>query len=212
MDFEGQLDWALFVGLTLAALIVGLLAWGTRDWSRHDRLLIVAITAISLFMTVKSGFVRDRYVYYFTILPPLAFTVFVGRARSAALAAVAAAVLVLVLAVHLSPAAYVDVSETVAAFRAEVAIALDPDRRRAAEEDTRDQLRLQYGLDPAAEALLAGFTVHVEPWEAGIAAAYPSITWRPIPVFQLYSAYTRDLDRANAAFLRSDEAPQRICS
>jgi hypothetical protein len=210
MDFEGQLDWALSVGIALAVIIVGLLAWGTRDWSRQDRLLIVAITAISLFMTVKSGFVRDRYVYYFTILPPLAFTVFVGRARSAALAAVAAAVLVLLAALHQTPAAYLDITASVVAVRDEVAIALDPDRRRAAEEDTREQLRQQYGLDPEAEALLAGHTVHVEPWEAGIAAAYRSITWRPIPVFQLYSAYTRDLDRANAKFLRSDEAPERI--
>jgi hypothetical protein len=37
-----------------------------------------------------------------------------------------------------------------------------------------------------------------------------SLPWRPLPVLQAYSAYTSRIDEHNAAFLRSDQAPERV--
>ena len=52
--------------------------------------------------------------------------------------------------------------------------------------------------------------MHVDPWEAGVAYAYPELRWAPLPAFQSYSAYTTALDELNADRLRSAEAPDRI--
>jgi hypothetical protein len=66
-----------------------------------------------------------------------------------------------------------------------------------------------YHLDPATLDLLRGHTVHVDPWEAGVAWAY-RLDWDPLPVIQNYSAYTAALDRLNSERLRSPHGPQRI--
>ena len=74
---------------------------------------------------------------------------------------------------------------------------------------SRDWLKLLYGVDDASLAEVRGRTVHIWPWEAGVAWAY-ELDWRPLPVFQSYSAYTPDLDELNRKFLASDRAPERI--
>ena len=56
-----------------------------------------------------------------------------------------------------------------------------------------------YHLSPAILGALRGHTVHVHPWEAGIAWAYPDIRWRPLPVFQEYTAYTAELTAIKTA-------------
>jgi hypothetical protein len=70
--------------------------------------------------------------------------------------------------------------------------------------------RRYYALSPAILAALRGHTVHIHPWEAGIAWAYPEIRWDPLPVFQEYTAYTADLDHLNADYLSGPKAPERI--
>ncbi len=64
-------------------------------------------------------------------------------------------------------------------------------------------------LDPQTLALLRGHTVHVGPYEAAVAWAY-HLDWRPLPVFQSYTAYTTGLDQMNADALNSSSAPERI--
>jgi hypothetical protein len=51
--------------------------------------------------------------------------------------------------------------------------------------------------------------VAVEPWEAAAAWAY-RLDWRPLPVFQNYSAYTPALDRLNSAAVESPAGPERL--
>jgi hypothetical protein len=66
-----------------------------------------------------------------------------------------------------------------------------------------------YALEPKIKAALAGHTVSVEPWEAEVAWTY-DLPWRPLPVFQNYTAYTANLDRLNAAAVESPQGPERI--
>ncbi|HET7573940.1 MAG TPA: hypothetical protein VFJ99_02380, partial [Solirubrobacterales bacterium] len=70
-------------------------------------------------------------------------------------------------------------------------------------------MRAIYRLDPRSRAALEGHSVAVEPWEVGAAWAY-GLDWRPLPVFQDYSAYTAKLDRLNAEQVESPEGPERI--
>jgi hypothetical protein len=52
-------------------------------------------------------------------------------------------------------------------------------------------------------------TVHVEPIDTGLVWAH-KLRWRPLPVFQSYSAYTKDLDERNAAEARAPGGPEVI--
>ena len=64
-------------------------------------------------------------------------------------------------------------------------------------------------LDPRLRRAVGSRTVHVEPVDAGLVWSQ-GLRWRPLPVFQSYSAYTRDLDERNAAEVRSPDGPQVI--
>jgi hypothetical protein len=66
-----------------------------------------------------------------------------------------------------------------------------------------------YALEPKIKAALAGHTVSIEPWEAEVAWTY-GLRWRPLPVFQNYSAYTSGLDRLNTKAVESPDGPERI--
>jgi hypothetical protein len=74
---------------------------------------------------------------------------------------------------------------------------------------SREWLIALYGVDSPTLDELRGRTVAVWPWEAGLAWAY-QLDWRPLPVFQSYSAYTPELDELNREFLVTDKAPERI--
>jgi hypothetical protein len=73
----------------------------------------------------------------------------------------------------------------------------------------RAAMKATYRLDPRTLAALRGHTVAIEPWEVGVAWAY-RLDWKPLPVFQNYSAYTSALDDVNAAEVESPTGPDRI--
>jgi hypothetical protein len=79
-----------------------------------------------------------------------------------------------------------------------------------AADRTRMRLQGSFGLDPSTLAAIGSHTVHVDPVLAAVAYAYPELRWKPLPIFQTYSAYTPELDRRDADLLRSPEAPERI--
>jgi hypothetical protein len=84
-----------------------------------------------------------------------------------------------------------------------------PSRRGELIDEGRSGLKGLYRLDPQTRAALAGRSVTIEPWEASVAWAY-ELDWRPLPVFQNYSAYTSGLDRLNAEAVESPGGPERI--
>jgi hypothetical protein len=82
-------------------------------------------------------------------------------------------------------------------------------RRRELIASGREGMKGIYKLEPTALAALRGHTVTVEPWEIGAAWAY-DLDWKPLPVFQNYSAYTARLDRINSEALADPDGPERI--
>ena len=74
-------------------------------------------------------------------------------------------------------------------------------------ETGRQGMQGTYALTPEALAALRGHSVAVEPWEIAAAWAY-DLDWRPLPIFQNYSAYTSELDRLNAAAIEDPNGPE----
>jgi len=64
---------------------------------------------------------------------------------------------------------------------------------------------------PRLIAKIGGGTVHVYPTKPP-SCGRSACNWRPLPVFQAYSAYTAHLDRRNADMVRSPDGPDFILS
>lgn len=84
------------------------------------------------------------------------------------------------------------------------------EQRQAVVEAGRNRLRAEYALDSSTLAAMTSKTGHIDPWESGVAWAYPEVTWRPLPTIQSYVAYSRALDERNQAFLLSERAPEVV--
>jgi hypothetical protein len=91
----------------------------------------------------------------------------------------------------------------------QVANLVDSGRRDRLIQRGREGEEAVYALEPNILAALQGHTVSVEPWETAAVWAY-GLDWRPVPIFQNYSAYTSHLDRLNAEAMESPAGPERI--
>lgn len=180
---------------------------------RSRRWGIIALWLLFCFFQFKEAFVRHDAthgaVYFVALLG--AFFAFVPRPANR-LAAALGASLLLVFAVAAQKSnpisAFNPVGNAKSAITqlADVAVA---SKRNAIAAEGRRSIQSAYPLDPATLAQLRGKTVHVLPVQVSVAWAY-RLAWRPLPVFQSYSAYTTSLDELDAKALVSPQAPQRI--
>jgi len=212
-EAEGR-EWE-YSGALAVTVIVLAVAWaGTRSWSRARSAAALALTALFLFAMFKQGFVRhDAHSLIFfasAIFAALAFLPELRGPEGRALGIVAVTTLALAFVAVSRPASATDVFDpqsSATAVGAVVEQLRSPDAFRA---ESISSLREWEAIDARTLGLLRGRSVHVWPGEAAAAFAHPELEWRPLPVFQGYVAYTAALDRVNADFLRSDEAPERI--
>jgi len=204
-------DWVMLAYFVTILLIARMALGGIRDRPIAHQVGIVAVAALAGFAFFKTGFVRGGYGYALSAVLVAFFVLAESRTpRPLYMAVFAATFLSLVAAVGMSPVDLVNPVPAVRAFAREAAVVFRPWTWPTAEQRTRDQLQAQYKLEPEILTALAGSTIHVDPWETAVMAAYPALRWGPEPVFQSYSAYTSQLDELNAAALRSNDAPQRI--
>jgi hypothetical protein len=145
----------------------------------------------------------------FVSLPIMASVLLAGRTSWPMAGLIWAVVLTMSHLFAVSSRSYLDVANSISSFVEQVDHAV-PGHVRTAVTATRDELRAAFGLDEQIVAQLRGKTVAVDPWDAAIGFAYPEIVWSPVPSLQSYVAFTERLDLANAAFLRSPRAPERI--
>jgi hypothetical protein len=94
-------------------------------------------------------------------------------------------------------------------FIRHVSILTDQDRRDVFMAASLARIKRIVPIDRETVSLLAGHTVHVDPHQALLPWVY-GWDWRPVPIFQTYSAYTPELDRFNAKMLAGPDAPERI--
>ncbi|MEW6225173.1 MAG: hypothetical protein AB1627_11150 [Chloroflexota bacterium] len=210
MDKPGQ-------RLAIAAFVVisGLVAWAayrtSAGWPRWRLVALAGLTALLLFALWKHGFVRSHFAATFATLG-LTLLVLMPRATSwwLKLGILAVAAAGLVGTSPITPLGYFNAPRSAIAFAGQARDSLLPWRWEVALDRTRRDLRRTFAIPPGILEQLAGRTVHIDPYAAAVATAYPTFTWRPLPVFQSYSAYTPYLDEVNAALLRSVERPELI--
>lgn len=204
----------------LVTVLVLALGWrASRRWPQGRRLGLALIGGVWLYAALKHGFVRhdEHDIVFFgeallvgAGLAAAALGSLIGARQLLSAATTAVLALAYLLAAEVPVGAVVNPIPALHRAAGDVRAFASPGRRARAREDARADLRRDYGLEPATLAQLAGHTVHVRPWEAQVAWAYPEIRWRPVPLIQEYSAYTPALDRIDADVLAGPSAPERI--
>jgi hypothetical protein len=197
--------------LALVLLVARIAAVEASDRPLASRIGLAAIGLIMAFAFFKVGFVRSNLEFMMAAVVVALFAVSSGRTRRAYFLTAFGAVLVASIAtVRVSSPILASPLAVARALAVETRVAVVPWAWPAAEARTREQLRSRYAVEPAILDALRGHTVSVDPWEAAVLEAYPELRWRPLPVFQSYSAYTPTLDELNASVLRGPDAPERI--
>jgi hypothetical protein len=211
MWVETAARWELPVAVVLGALTLALVAWRVQ----RNRLPAVAVCLILLFGEFKHGFVRhDPYqaLASFVVVAVIAIAVPWGpgpRRRVAPSALFVGALVTGLASVGLATINPLYDAKWAARTAGNLLV---PWRYDDLVNQEHGKILAANHLPPAAVTALAHHTFHVEPYEASVAwAVGKTATWRPLPVFQTYSAYTPALDELNASALRnSRRAPSRI--
>ncbi len=202
---------SIAAALTTVALVAACAAGRFRD--RRALLAGAGLMALAAFTVFKEGVVRTdagHLSLYFSTACVLWIAIPWTRARWPWLVAGAAAIALAGLPVR--PPGTPTNLDAIGNLRfagEQVANLFSPSRRAQLIAAGRAGMKATYRLDPAMRAALEGRTVAIEPWEASVAWAY-ELEWKPLPVFQDYSAYTAALDRLNAKTVESPEGPERI--
>ncbi len=223
IETMGRGSYYAFAAVVAAVLVA--LAWGvSRGWPRDSRLALGLVGVIWFYGAFKLGFVRHdgHDIAFFGETLAVGATLAAGTAAGGTGAwrwvrkvmGVAGTVVLLVALLAVSDLdipTIVNPLPGLARAGADLPIlASRASMDREMAKSRSNLARRYYKLSPAILGALRGRTVHVHPWEAGIAWAYPEMRWRPLPVFQEYSAYTAELDQLNADFLNGPRAPERI--
>jgi hypothetical protein len=208
--------WKVTLATIAAALVtVGLVA-GTATVRFRDaraRWSALALVALAAFIVFKEGVVRTdagHLTLYFSTAFGLWVAIPWARSRWPALLAVAAAIALAGIPVR-TPGLQTQLDPVGNLRHAveETRTLFSPGRRERAMVEGRESLRALYAIPPEMLAALRGRSVAVEPWEVAAAWAY-ELDWRPLPVFQNYSAYTTELDELNADAVADPDGPERI--
>ena len=207
------LVWQLGLAIAAVGLLSEMLFRASAGLRWPRRLGLAIVLAAWAFAYFKAGFVRwDAHVIIFFASVPLVAFAFLRATPSptGSILRLAALLAALLVVAGVPPTRLISMGPATEQLIDQVATLASPAARRDRVSAALDHLQAQYALAPDLVATLRGQTVHFEPAEAGVAYAYPGIEWRPLPIFQSFAAYTAALDRTNADFLRSSQAPELI--
>jgi hypothetical protein len=206
MGFDGAETWE---AVAIIVFALGLIAIIHRACFR-DRLakvMATLLTAVAVYVVYKYGTTQFGKGGPPVVALATMVTIFMlapwPRRRAGAFLVTTALASVVVL--HAFPAtASLDVITKMETFKSAVGLAVHSERRHGVISGSR--ATLQTALEVPTEVLEAikGKTVAVEPWETAAVWAY-ELDWKPLPVFQNYSAYTSELDRLNAEAIEDPE-------
>jgi len=205
--------WQVGLGVAAIGILAEMLFRASSGLHWPRRLGLYLVLAAYAFAYFKAGFVRwDAHVNIFFVSVPLVAFGLV-RATSPPIGSMlrfGALFACFLFVSGTSPLGLLNLEAPTRELVDQVATIASPDARRARVAAAVGHLQSQYGFSPELVERLRGGSLHIDPVEAGVAYAYPGIEWRPLPIFQSFSAYTPALDRENADFLRSARAPELI--
>ena len=196
----------LLVSLALVAVAAFTSAPGP---TRVAATLVMALAGFALYKEAVVRADEQHAAVLFATAAVIVSAAWYGKGRAVQLAAVGTAIAVALIG--LSTNSLPDFNPVAHARDAadQLRVVLSPSRLRQERNAARRGLVTAYGISRVALRSLRGHTVQVEPWEAAAAWAY-GLDWDPLPVFQIYSAYTSTLDDLNRDAERSPHGPQRI--
>jgi len=202
---------------TAALLGLALGLWAalhmTAEGRPRQRWGVAALWATFWFFGFKEGFVRHDSGHPAAFFDALlaGFFAFRWRAgyRVAGLACAAALLTIALAAQGVALTAEVNPTGSLRNAVDQIHDVASPSQRDAITAAGQALIMDSEPIDPTSLSLLRSHTVDVYPVEIALAWAY-HLDWDPLPVLQSYSAYTTALDKVDADFLASPQAPQRI--
>jgi hypothetical protein len=203
------------VALVLFALALVAASVSSASLPTAQRAAAIAIVAILCFAAWKEAFVRQEpghvTTFYAWTVAPWAAVVLAPRGRWlwVGLAGfVATAILYFWATDYAFPGRFDPVTNARTAIN-QMRELLVPGERENARDSARFTDALLYGLDDRTRREIGDRPVDIYPWNASLAWAL-GMNWRPLPVFQSYTAYTPYLDRLDAAALASPDGPALV--
>lgn len=217
---ESQRRWE-HLGALVVILVLSLLGWSaSRGIGWRKGILLSAVGGSFVFAAAKHGFVRHdagHSVPFFAmmLLAPLGFGLLPRTAPGSLIRKLApsfTAVLILVSAFWGATRSSPIPAPLEPAERAleQLRTMVSGEKRQLAMDQASQRMRNEYGLDEQTLAQIGDKTVHIDPWEAAVAWAYPELNWQPLPLFQSFTATSSDLDEMNVQALQSKNGPQMI--
>jgi hypothetical protein len=202
--------WHYLAAVPLAGLLMAQ-AWGvTTSKPRRERICLLIACALALWLSWKAAFTRhDGHALIYTSTVIVVGIAMLQIARPGRSLWLGLAGLGFALITHGSidrqfGGSYLhplERLERVQAFQHTLRALMSEDQRRSTLAGARRDLAERYRIGPALRATLGNDAVSADPWD--ISALWAAgATWDPLPVFQVYSAYTPMLDHANAQDLR----------
>lgn len=212
-------DSMIFAALLLAAggFVVAFIC--ARGRGVADRVALLGLWTLLVLAGFKFGFVRsDRghLLLYFSALIPCLFAFMPRGGDRAAWLAVAISTFTLIVVAHGIQVAFwgssgseVQIAESLRSFKNQARVVFGGGAFATEAANSRARMQINHPLEPEGRALIGDRSVHIYPYEANIAWAL-GLNWRPLPVFQNYSAYSNTLDDLNAERIYSPSAPEFI--
>lgn len=210
MGFDSAETWeAVIIIVASIALVAGIHRARFRDTrAKWFATLITAAVAYALFKYGTTQFSKGG--------PPvtamstlLAIFLMAPWSRGRASAFVVWTLIFVVVIFHASGGgASLDVIGRSETFKESVEFAIRPGLRHQKVDEARESVKAELAVPVPVLKALEGKTVAIEPWEITVAWAY-QLDWKPLPVFQNYQDYTKQLDRLNAAAAEdAEDGPQ----
>lgn len=215
---EANRGWELVAGPAVVAALSILMVQATRGIGARRGFMLLAVSGVFTFAVAKHGFVRHDAghaapFFGIMLLATLAYAVLWSRSQKMPVIVANVALIILIAGVFLriipgSP----ENSGFEPAGRAveQLEVMASGSNRRLFIDTARQGLRNQYGLTEEMLGLVGDRRVHIEPWEASVAWAYPQLAWDPLPLFQGFTATSPRLDEMNVEELRSSLGPEVI--
>jgi hypothetical protein len=214
LGYEGEgIAWHYGAAAVLVGLLVDQAWWAGkavqgRAPSRLARSALMAAVVVSLWLAFKAGFTRHDEGHALVFFG-LAVVVSLGLlAVGGAGHVLRVGVVTLVVALVAQGAARgvlgdigrwpIDGEVGVAAFGRTMAMLGSDERRLAMLAEAEERLVDQYRITPGLREALGARGTAADPWDVSAVWAASGPSWDPVPVFQVYSAYTPSLDAANA--------------
>jgi hypothetical protein len=198
----------LSAALVVCLVFVAALHRPRSEVSWSARIGAGLICLISTYSSFMQGFVRHDSshvgVFYSTIVV-LVYVLAASGAWTYCVTVTGLAILALSASTSASVSSLVDPSPSVQAVLRDASLVLSSSQRSQAVSDASLQARAAYAVPELLINRLGARPVHVDPYESSLPWAY-DLSWKPLPIFQSYAAYSAALDRRDARAAGSGEA------